>query len=256
MIREKGRPIAYTLKTKENHWFYAPIKKVLPSSDVFYTSNDKPFQFVVDQKGKIDLGATKSFYVDEVNLLPEGDDKNEALDFLNNGTEKDVEIKEIEGVKLLFVKTSRHTKVLRSPKEPMFKVAFTKGSDITADIVYHSPIKPSWATSEKIQKYNEVKKDGKLIGYTLKDADKHWFYASAAYRVNFEMNGATALADQILPLSNPKVSKPADPARSGYRFGGWYVDKEFKTVFDFTKPITAHTTIYAKWERISSGGGG
>lgn len=256
LIRKKGRPIAYALKTKENHWFYAPIKKYLPSSEVFYTSKDTPFQFVVNENGEFNLPATKAIWVDTVNAMSEGKDKEEALDFLNNGTEKDVEIKEVEGIKLLFVKTSVHTKVLRSPKDPMFKVAFTNGVDITSDVVYLNPIKPSWATSKDIKKYNEVKKDGKLIGYTLKDADNHWFYAPAAYRVRFEMNGATALADQILPLSNPKVSKPADPARSGYRFVGWFADKDFKNQFDFTKPITAHTTIYVKWNRISSGGGG
>lgn len=37
------------------------------------------------------------------------------------------------------------------------------------------------------------------------------------------------------------------PIVEGYTFGGWYADKAHKTTFDFTKPITSNTTVYAKW---------
>ncbi len=33
----------------------------------------------------------------------------------------------------------------------------------------------------------------------------------------------------------------------GYTFIGWYADKDHNTKFDFTKPITSNTTVYAKW---------
>lgn len=37
------------------------------------------------------------------------------------------------------------------------------------------------------------------------------------------------------------------PEVEGYTFDGWYA--EDNTKFDFTKPITSNTTVYAKWEK-------
>ena len=37
------------------------------------------------------------------------------------------------------------------------------------------------------------------------------------------------------------------PDVNGYTFGGWYADEAHETKFDFTKPITSNTTVYAKW---------
>ena len=40
------------------------------------------------------------------------------------------------------------------------------------------------------------------------------------------------------------VSKPADPTREGYTFGGWLLDGE---AYDFSKPVTSDITLTAKW---------
>lgn len=37
------------------------------------------------------------------------------------------------------------------------------------------------------------------------------------------------------------------PIVEGYTFGGWYADEDRTIEFDFTKPITSNTTVYAKW---------
>lgn len=37
------------------------------------------------------------------------------------------------------------------------------------------------------------------------------------------------------------------PEVEGYTFDGWYADEKHTTEFDFTKPITSNTTVYAKW---------
>lgn len=39
------------------------------------------------------------------------------------------------------------------------------------------------------------------------------------------------------------------PKVEGYTFDGWYTDATYSTKFDFTKPITSNTTVYAKWEK-------
>ncbi|OKL36236.1 InlB B-repeat-containing protein, partial [Domibacillus mangrovi] len=63
------------------------------------------------------------------------------------------------------------------------------------------------------------------------------------YKVTF--NG-TDLSDASITHGG-KVTKPADPAKTGSTFGGWYADTDFETEFDFTKEITSDTVIYAKW---------
>ena len=43
------------------------------------------------------------------------------------------------------------------------------------------------------------------------------------------------------------VSKPANPARVGYAFGGWYTERTGGTRFDFNQGITSDMTLYAHW---------
>jgi uncharacterized repeat protein (TIGR02543 family) len=48
-----------------------------------------------------------------------------------------------------------------------------------------------------------------------------------------------------------KVTKPADPTRNNYIFGGWYKDADLTTEWDFDADIvSANATIYAKWNNI------
>ena len=47
----------------------------------------------------------------------------------------------------------------------------------------------------------------------------------------------------------------AEPSRSGYSFEGWYTDPSCETAYDFSTVLTSNVTVYAKWERQSSGGG-
>lgn len=46
-----------------------------------------------------------------------------------------------------------------------------------------------------------------------------------------------------------ETDKLTIPEAEGYTFIGWYADKDHNTKFDFTKPITSNTTVYAKWEK-------
>ena len=45
-----------------------------------------------------------------------------------------------------------------------------------------------------------------------------------------------------------KVGMPKRSPKEGYTFAGWYDANG--NAFDFTKPVTANTTLYAKWEAI------
>ncbi|WP_297393696.1 S-layer homology domain-containing protein [uncultured Peptoniphilus sp.] len=70
--------------------------------------------------------------------------------------------------------------------------------------------------------------------------------APGSIEVKFELNGGTGTASANV-ISGQTVDKPADPKKDNFIFAGWYTDATFATEFDFTKPITATTTIYAKW---------
>lgn len=66
------------------------------------------------------------------------------------------------------------------------------------------------------------------------------------YRVVFQTAYGTAPAEQKVAL-NGKATKPADPTATGYIFKGWYTSQLYAAEFDFNTPITADTTLYAKW---------
>ena len=50
---------------------------------------------------------------------------------------------------------------------------------------------------------------------------------------------------------DPTDPYPTDPEEKNWEFKGWYTDNTFATAFDFSKPIYADTTVYAKWEKKS-----
>ena len=70
------------------------------------------------------------------------------------------------------------------------------------------------------------------------------------------MNGAETGAPAAKTVkANEKVPKPADPTRDGYTFAGWFREAACTTAWNFdADPVTADTTLYAKWTPKSSGG--
>lgn len=66
------------------------------------------------------------------------------------------------------------------------------------------------------------------------------------YTVAFDSNGGSSVISQTVE-KNALVSRPADPARSGYTFDGWYTSVNGGQKFDFNTAITENITLYAKW---------
>lgn len=67
------------------------------------------------------------------------------------------------------------------------------------------------------------------------------------YTVAFDTNGGSAVAPVTVDAGST-ATKPADPMKSGYTFGGWYKDSTLQTPWDFANDtVTAATTLYAKW---------
>jgi len=65
--------------------------------------------------------------------------------------------------------------------------------------------------------------------------------------VTFESNGGSAVASQTISTENGTATKPDDPTKDGYTFGGWYTDAALTTAYEFSTPVTVNTTLYAKW---------
>ena len=67
------------------------------------------------------------------------------------------------------------------------------------------------------------------------------------FTVTFDGN-ADDVADTTAEVKwNEAVSEPAEPAREGYDFAGWYTDEACTTQYDFDAPVTSDLTLYAKW---------
>lgn len=67
------------------------------------------------------------------------------------------------------------------------------------------------------------------------------------YTVQF-VSDHGSFADQTIEHGKPiETGKLTIPKVEGYTFIGWYTDETYTKEFDFTKPITSNTTVYAKW---------
>lgn len=72
--------------------------------------------------------------------------------------------------------------------------------------------------------------------YTVKFVSDHGSFADQTIEY-----GGTIDTDKLTP-----------PTVEGFTFDGWYTDETHNTKFDFTKPITGDTKVYAKWEKNAS----
>ena len=71
--------------------------------------------------------------------------------------------------------------------------------------------------------------------------------AKASYTVTFNSNGGSAVKAQTV-RNGAKASKPADPAKSGYEFAGWYSDAALTKAYNFNSAVKSNLTLCAKWE--------
>lgn len=82
--------------------------------------------------------------------------------------------------------------------------------------------------------------------------------AVESWTVAFNSNGGSACDTKFVATADGKLVKPADPTRDGYTFGGWYTDEACTQAYDFSTPVTADLTLYAKWTKnaVNPGGNG
>lgn len=64
---------------------------------------------------------------------------------------------------------------------------------------------------------------------------------------------------ELVVDENGKATKPTDPKMEGYKFDGWFTDKECKHAFSWDTALTEDISLYAKWTgklEITKGNGG
>ena len=80
--------------------------------------------------------------------------------------------------------------------------------------------------------------------------------AVESWTVAFNSNGGSACDTKFVAAADGKLVKPADPTRDGYTFDGWYTDEACTQAYDFSTPVTADLTLYAKWTKNATNSGG
>lgn len=67
-----------------------------------------------------------------------------------------------------------------------------------------------------------------------------------SFTVTFNSKDGSSVSNATVK-ENGKVTKPSDPTKEGFVFGGWYTDEACTSAFDFNTAITGNITLYAKW---------
>lgn len=76
-----------------------------------------------------------------------------------------------------------------------------------------------------------------------------WLTTAKTWSLYYNSNGGTEISPVKGLVSGSYVSKPTDPTRTNFVFGGWFSDNlVFSKQWVFTtSTVTCDTTIYAKW---------
>lgn len=103
--------------------------------------------------------------------------------------------------------------------------------------------------------------DGWYEGTTKKYSNSKWIFdmpyapnginyearwTAKPFTITFNSN-AGSVVNSITKDYGSEVTKPADPTKEGYTFGGWYSDVNLTNAYTFNTMQAANITLYAKW---------
>ena len=68
-----------------------------------------------------------------------------------------------------------------------------------------------------------------------------------SFDVTFNSKGGSLVSGVSVDYNN-EITKPTDPTKDGYEFGGWYSDNNLTKAWDFDQDkVKSNMTLYAKW---------
>lgn len=67
------------------------------------------------------------------------------------------------------------------------------------------------------------------------------------YTVKFDTNGGSSVSSQTVSHGE-SIIRTASPAKDGFTFEGWYMDKNLTKPYDFSSAVTENITLYASWK--------
>ena len=88
------------------------------------------------------------------------------------------------------------------------------------------------------------------VYYMVQGDDTHEDSAIGSFEVTIAPLTVTANVngEEVAVNAESTLTRPADPTRDGYDFGGWYADEACTTAYNFNAPVgTSGATLYPKW---------
>ena len=89
--------------------------------------------------------------------------------------------------------------------------------------------------------------NGKITANTTLYAK--WSEDAEVYEVTFETNGGSEIAPINVVEGEAATLPSTNPTKGGHAFDGWYLDAACTQAYT-NQPITAATTLYAKWVEV------
>ena len=129
-----------------------------------------------------------------------------------------------------------------------------------------APASVSVNWGEKVTKPEDPKADGYTFGgwYTESSCKNAYDFNTAVKSnitlyakwtqieliVTFYINSDDSAPSAVMVKWGTKVSRPDDPKKDGYKFAGWYTDRDYKKEYDFDTLVKEDLSLYAKWTEI------
>jgi len=98
-----------------------------------------------------------------------------------------------------------------------------------------------------------INDDKEIVGATENTTYTAIWEATVSYNVTFDANGGKSDASCLSIYYNSTYDELANASREGYKFLGWYTEKEGGTLIknDTVYNLTTNQTLYAHWEKIN-----
>jgi uncharacterized repeat protein (TIGR02543 family) len=90
----------------------------------------------------------------------------------------------------------------------------------------------------------------------LEDGSTKIATATKGHSIAFHTLGGTPIEALVNIPDGTAEKAPKTPELEGYTFAGWYQDENYSKAFSFASAVTSNLTLYAKWDKKTTDGGG